>query len=192
MFIKTKKRLLYFESDGNVIHDFTESRNRKALPLRKAVHTGFYIQCVTAIACAVIGIALSDGIVGKVYAGVAAFCVVAVAFFALGGRSWEKLASCILDLVYAVFGFVIGGTALYYCGALLCIAVLGAVMSLIAGYFRDWLMGYSPYMLRAGRDYKLNRKLPAEEPKNEPPPPPPEPEKSELMEVAEAFMEILK
>ncbi len=190
MFTKIKKRLLYFETDGKVIHDFTAARQKKAAKLRKAVNFCFYVQCVAAITCAVVGILLSEEVFGRVFSGVAALCVIVVAFFALGGRTGEKTASFLLDLVYAVTAFFIGEMSTYISGAMLLAAAIAALVSLLVGYLRDWLLAYPPLMLRAGRDYKLNKKpLPEKEKETVPPPPPP---KSELMEVAEAFMEILK
>ena len=188
MFTKIKRRLLYFETDGNVIPDFDASRNKKSAPLRKTINGCFYIQCVAAISCAATGLALESTVFGRVFAAVAALCVIAVAFFALGGHSGEKLASCILNIIYSVGSFLIGGTVMCVCGALLSVTALAAAVSYIAGYLRDWLMNYPPYMLRPNKDYKLNC-----DPlivKDDTPPPPPE--KSELREVAEQFMEILK
>lgn len=190
MFTKIKKRLLYFETDGNVVHDFNAARHKRTGSLRKVVNFCFYTQCVAAISCAAVGIILSEDLFARVFSAIAAVCVIAVAFFALGGRSGEKAASFILNFVYAVIAFVIGEMAMYICGGLLAAAGLAALVSFFAGYFRDWLTAYPQVMLRAGRDYKLNAPpVPVKKPEPLPPPPP---EKSELMEVAEAFMEILK
>ncbi len=193
MFTKTKKRLIYFETDGNVQQDFSASRQKKSDTLRKIINFCFYAQSVAAISCAVVGVTLSEELFGRVFAAVAAVCVIAVAFFALGGHNIEKTASYILNFIYAITSFFAGGMALITCGILLTLAGVAGVFSFFAGYFRDYLLSYPAQLLRAGRDYKLTKQLfTAPPPKKNEPEPPKKQEKSELMEVAEQLMEILK
>ena len=190
MFENIKKRLLHFETDGDIIPDFINARLIKTAALRKVVHVCFYIQCVAAISAGVAGVILSESAFGRIFSAVAAVCVIAVAFFALGGRTGEKIASCGLDLIYTVIGFCIGEFSMKICAVLLLIATLAALTECFAGYFRLWLLEFPPRTLKS-ENYTLTEKA-VQAAEEELTLPPPEPQKSELMEVAEAFMEIVK
>lgn len=193
MINRIKQRLLHFETDGNIIPDFVAARLKRSSVLRRIIHACFYIQCVLAVAAIAAGCVLADSWVNIVIAVVIGIAVVSVAFFALGGGKAEKTASYIMNIVYAVICFVIGGTAMGVCGCLMLSAALVAFISFAADYFRMFLLSFSPLKIRE-EHYTLTcdpEELPkrlVEEEKLPPPPPP----KSELMEVAESFMEILK
>lgn len=190
MFDNYKKSLLHFETDGkNIMHDFVSSRLKKAAGMRRVIHACFYVQCVAAITSIIVGLVFAPEVFSKVFATMAGISVILVAFFALGGHSGEKTASYVLDMVYAVTSFFMGGIAMYFCGSLLLVAAVASLTEFIVGYFRDWLLGF-PTMMIKREHYTYTGPVEAEEPEEELPPP--EPQKSELQEVAEAFMDILK
>ncbi len=186
-----KSRLLHFESDGDIIPDFIDSRLKKAEKLRGIVRACFYIQSLFALGCIVVGIALGGSLLNGVFAVLAGVLVVAVALFALGGGSAEKTISYIMDIVYAVVCFVLGGMGMYICGGLMLGAAVAALISFFADYLRRWLLEYSPLYIREehytltekGREQKLLTEINIT---------PPEPEKTELQTVAEAFAELMK
>ncbi|MBQ8170653.1 MAG: hypothetical protein IJZ95_01560 [Oscillospiraceae bacterium] len=193
MINRIKQRLLHFETDGNIIPDFVAARLKKSSMLRRIIHACFYMQCIMAVAAIAAGCVLASSWVNIVVAVVVGIAVVSVAFFALGGGKAEKTASYIMNTVYAAICFIIGGTAMGVCGCLMLAAALVAFISFTADYFRTFLLGFSPlkiheehYTLTCDPE-ELPKKLVVED--MLPPPPPP---KSELMEIAESFMEILK
>ncbi len=187
-------RLIHFETDGDIIHDFVASRLRKASKLRTAIHACFYIQCVIAAACIVIGTLLSDTLFGTLFASIAGIAVIVIAFFALGGEKPEKIISCVTDVIYAIVCLIIGGTAMYICAALMLAAALAALTGVITYHYRTFLLGFSPLKIRE-EHYTLKegavlRDVYIKKPEEELPPPPPP--KSELMTVAEQYMELFK
>lgn len=192
MIERIKNRLLHFETNGNIIPDFVAARLKKSAKLRKIVHACFYIQCVLSVSCIIAGLLLAGSVLGAVFSAAAGFLAVAVAFFALGGGGSEKTASYIMDMVYAVICFVIGGFGMYLCGGLMLAAALVALVSFFADYFRRFLLDFSPLKLR-DEHYTLTGEA-AIMPTlfNQEDDIPPMPEKTELQEVAESFMEILK
>ncbi len=188
-----KERLIHFETDGDIIHDFVATRMRRAAKLRTAIHACFYIQCVIAAACIIIGTMLSDTLFGTLFASIAGVAVIVIAFFALGGEKPEKIISCVTDTVYAIVCFVVGGTAMYICGALMLVAAIAALASVILFHYRTFLLEFSPLKIREEhytlREGAVLREVYIEKPVELPPPPPP---KSELMTVAEQYMELFK
>ncbi|MBE6900943.1 MAG: hypothetical protein E7478_00555 [Ruminococcaceae bacterium] len=192
MIERIKNRLLHFETDGNVIPDFVAARLKKSARLRKVVHVCFYIQCVLSMACIIAGLILAGSVFGAVFSAAAGLLAIVVAFFALGGGGSEKTASYIMDMVYAVICFFIGGLGMYLCGGLMLAAALTALVSFFVDYFRRFLLEFSPLQLRE-EHYTLTGEiavLPTLFKQEDDIPP--MPEKSQLMEVAESFMEILK
>lgn len=189
-----KARLIHFETDGDIIPDFVAARVRRAGWLRTAIHACFYIQCVIAAACIIIGIMLSEQLFGALFSSIAGLAVIVIAFFALGGEKPEKIISCATDLIYAIVCFIVGGTAMYICGALMFAAAIAALVSVVAFHYRTFLLEFSPlkireehYTLKEGavlRDVYIKKPEEAL--------PPPEPPKSELMTVAEQYMELFK
>lgn len=192
MIERIKNRLIHFETDGNVIPDFVAARLKKAARLRRVVHVCFYFQCALSLLCIIAGVVLADGVFGTVFSVAAGLLAVVVAFFALGGGGSEKTASYIMDMVYAVIFFFIGGVGMYVCGGLMLAVALTALVSFFVDYFRRFLLEFSPLQLRE-EHYTLTGEM-AVMPTlfNQEDDIPPMPEKSELLEVAESFMEILK
>lgn len=188
-----KERLIHFETDGDIIHDFVAARMRRAAKLRTAIHACFYIQCVIAAACIIIATMLSDTLFGTLFASIAGVAVIVIAFFALGGEKPEKIISSVTDTVYAIVCFVVGGTAMYICGALMLGAAIAALASVILFHYRTFLLEFSPLKIREEhytlREGAVLREVYIEKPVELPPPPPP---KSELMTVAEQYMELFK
>ncbi len=188
-----KSRLLHFETDGDIIPDFVASRLKKSEKLRNIVRVCFYLQSLFALGCIAVGIALGGSVLNAVFAVLAGILVIAVALFALGGGSAEKTISYIMDLIYAVVCFVLGGTGMYICGGLMIGAALTALVSFFADYLRRWLLEYSPLYIRE-EHYALTEKgrKRQEQEQTELNITPPEPEKTELQSVAEAFAELMK
>lgn len=187
-------KLIHFETDGDIIHDFVQTRMRRAAKLRTAIHACFYIQCVIAAACIIIGILLSDTLFSTLFVSIAGAAVIVIAFFALGGEKPEKIISCVTDVVYAVVCFVMGGTAMYICGALMLAAAIVALTGVILYHYRTFLLGFSPLRIRE-EHYTLKegavlRDVYIKKPEEVLPPPPPP--KTELMTVAEQYMELFK
>lgn len=189
-----KKRLIHFRTDGRAITtDFVAARLKKAAALRRVVHICFYSQCGFAALCAFISLAAQAL---PLFAIIASLAVIGVAFFALGGGFAERTASYILNLVYAVICFVIGGayTAL---GVFMLMAAAAALISFTAWYFRQYLLDYSPLNITE-EDYTVVRYAllelehkKEEQPEEEPAPPPP-PKKSEMLQLAESLQSIMK
>ncbi len=189
MLDKFKRRLLHFSTDGDIIPDFVSSRLAKSEKLRGAVRLCFFIQSAFAFAEIIVGAALGGSVPNCVFAALSGVAVIAVAFFALGGGSAEKTVSYIMNLIYAVVCFVLGGTAMYLCGALMLCAAVAALVSFFADRLRRWLLSVSPLSIKE-EHYTLTAE--AQEIKRLVEETPSEPEKSELQEVAEAFAEIFK
>ena len=192
MFDMIKKRLLHFETDGDIMRDYAMSRKIKAARLRKVVHICFYTQSVLCMSSVIVGIIFADNRFQAVFSALSGLLAIAVAFIALGGGTSEKTASYIIDLVYAVVCFVIGGFMMYLCGGFMLAAAAAALVSFFADYFRRFLLSFSPLKLRR-ENYTLTQEaseIPAVLHKEEEKPA--APARSELMAVAESFMEILK
>lgn len=192
MIERIKNRLLHFETDGNIIPDFVAARLKKSAKLRRIIHACFYIQCVLSMSCVIAGLLLAGSVFGAVFSAIAGLLAIVVAFFAMGGGASEKTASYIMDMVYAVICFGIGGFGMYLCGGLMLAAAVVALVSFFVDYFRRFLLEFSPLKLRE-EHYTLTGEaamMPSLFHQEEQPPT--EPQKSELMEVAESFMEILK
>lgn len=186
-----KSRLLHFESDGDIIPDFIDSRLKKSEKLRGIVRACFYIQSLFALGCIGVGISLGGSLLNIVFAVLAGVLVIAVALFALGGGSAEKTISYIMDIVYAVVCFVLGGMGMYICGGLMLGTAVAALISFFADYLRRWLLEYSPLYIRE-EHYTLTEKGKERKLLTEINITPPEPEKTELQTVAEAFAELMK
>ncbi len=186
-----KSRLLHFETDGDIIPDFIASRLKKSEKLRNIVRACFYVQSLFALGCIAVGTVLGGSLLNGVFAALAGVLVITVALFALGGASAEKTIAYIMDLVYAVVCFLLGGTGMYICGGLMMGAALAALVSFFADYLRRWLLEYSPLYIRE-EHYTLTEKGRQRQEQAELNITPPEPEKTELQSVAEAFAELMR
>lgn len=192
MIERIKRRLLHFETNGNIIPDFVAVRLKRSAMLRRIVHICFYIQCLLSVACIIVGLALSGSTFGAVFATAAGVLAAVVAFFAVGGGGTEKTVSYIMDMVYAVICFVIGGFGMYLCGGIMIATALAALVSFFADYFRRYLLEFSPLTLKEEHYTLIGGEAVMPTLFHQEDDIPPMPEKSELMEVAESFMEILK
>ena len=194
---RIKKRLIHFNTDGaSVVSDFVSARQRRAGLLRRTVHACFYIQCVAALACVVCGFAMGGAAVGAVLT-IGAAASAGAALMAVSGDFVIRTISYVLDLVYSVICFVIGGALFTVCGVLMLIAAAAALVGFAAGYFREFLLGFSParltrsdYTLTGGAAEDIREVQPAEELREETSAPVPEP-KSELLLVAERVSQIM-
>ena len=197
MLDRIKKRLIHFKTDGaSVVSDFVSARQRRAGLLRRTVHVCFYIQCAAALACVVCGFAMGGAAVGAVLA-IGAAASAGAALMAVSGDFVIRTISYVLDLVYSVICFVIGGALFTVCGVLMLIAAAAALVGFAAGYFREFLLGFSParltqsdYTLTGSAAGEIREVQPAEELREETPAPAPAP-KSELLLVAERVSQIM-
>ena len=189
MLDRIKKRLIHFDTDGaSVVSDFVTERRRRAGLLRRVVHICFYIQCAAALVCVVCGFTMGGAAVGAVLA-VGAAASVGAALMAVSGDFVVRTISYVLDLIYAVICFVVGGELCTLCGALMLVAAAAALIGFAAGYFRGFLLEFSPVKLTRS-DYTLTGAVPVQpqpapvvpEPQVVEPPPKP---KSELLLIAE-------
>lgn len=194
-----KKRIIHFYTRGNIIEDFVEARRKKAAMLRRIIHACFYIQCALAVCCIAAALLMRAGGTSAVIVGSAAVCV--VAFISLGGGTAEKTVLYILDLVYAVICFLVGGLggspAFTVCGALMLLSAAVALCGFFAAWCRQYLLDFSPAKLTRGDYTRLSLGSSEEEPRQSPPPaprvpaPPPPPPKTEMEMLAERLSDIL-
>lgn len=186
-----KKRLIHFSTDGqSVVSDFVSARQKRAGAFRRVVHVCFYIQCAVALVCAVCGFVMGGALTGAILT-VGAAASAGAALMAVSGDFAVRTVSYVLNLVYAVICFVVGGSLFTLCGALMLIAAAAALVGFAAGYFRAFLLEYSPLMLTS-EDYTMTGEpvqLPQDEPReqaaDEPEP------KSELLLIAEQVSQIM-
>lgn len=184
-----KRRLIHFDTDGvSVVSDFVSARQRRAGALSRVIHAGFYLQCAAALACVVIGFAGGGALYGAILA-VGAAASAAAALMAVPGDQFIGTVSYILNLVYSVICFAVGGI-LTACGFIMLISALAALVGFAAGYFRGFLLSYPASAISAG-DYTLTGDIPADKITQEAPQPAPAPERSELMMIAEQVAQIM-
>lgn len=184
-----KKRLLHFNTDGvSIVSDFVSARQNRAGILRRAVHLCFYIECAAALICVIIGFAAGGALTGAILA-VGAAASAAAALAAVPGDPAIATVSYILNLVYAVICFIVGGI-LTACGAVMLISALAALCGFIAGYFRVFLLNYPASMITP-EHYTLTGETPVTAPTEQPVQEKPEPERSELMIIAEQVARIM-
>ncbi len=185
-----KRRLLHFDTDGvSIVSDFVSARQARAGMLRRAVHICFYIQCAAALLCIIIGFAAGGAVTG-VLLTVGALASAAAALMAVPGDPVIATVSYILNLVYAVICFVLGGifTA---CGVAMLFSALAALCGFGAGYLRGFLLTY-PASRITREDYTLTGEPPAAPvPESAPPRAKPEPQRSDLMLIAEQVAKIM-
>ena len=189
-----KKRLIHFETDGkSIVSDFVSARQRKAGLLRRIIHACFYVQCAVALACAVCGFAMGGAVTGLILT-VGAAASAAAALMAVTGDLAVRTVSYILDLVYSVICFVLGGNLFTLCGIAMLISAAAALCGFAAGYFREYLLQFPPVKLTP-EDYTVTvGETQVEEENVYQPEFSPEPKsqpKSELLLVAERVSQIM-
>ena len=181
--------MLHFNTDGaSIVSDFVSARQNRAGILRRAVHLCFYIECAAALICVIIGFAAGGALTGAILA-VGAAASAAAALAAVPGDPAIATVSYILNLVYAVICFIVGGI-LTACGAVMLISALAALCGFIAGYFRVFLLNYPASMITP-EHYTLTGETPVTAPTEQPVQEKPEPERSELMIIAEQVARIM-
>lgn len=193
MLEKLKRRLVHFSTDGaGIVTDFVEARQSRAAVLRRVVHACFYIQCVMALVCVIMGFSMGGALTGALLT-VGALASCAAALMAVPGDTYIATVSYVLNIVYAVICFILGGTLFDVCGALMLVSAAAALCGFGAGYLRGWLLGISPASLTES-DYTLTRAKPAEAPapvREVPPQPEKPPAPSDLMIIAEQVSHIM-
>ena len=183
------KKRLHFETDGvSIVSDFVSTRQARAGILRRAVHISFYIQCAAALICVIIGFAAGGALTG-VLLTVGALASAGAAFMAVPGDPYIATVSYILNLVYAVICFIVGGI-LTACGFIMLISALAALCGFAAGYFRGFLLGYPASKITA-ENYTLTGEPPVIPILEHIPEVKPEPERSDLMIIAEQVAHIM-
>ena len=188
-----KKRLIHFETDGRcIVTDFVAARQKRARLLRRVIHACFYFQCAAALVCVICGFAMGGAVTGAILL-VGALAASAAALAAVSGDPVVGTVNYILDIVYSVICFIIGGTLFLTCGALMLAAALAALCGFGAGCARGFLLEYPAASLVPG-DYTLTGELmqevPADGEQTLPPEPEPQP-KSELLQIAERVAYIM-
>lgn len=198
-----KKRIIHFYTHGNIIEDFVEARRKKSVKLRRVIHACFYIQCAAAAGCIISALALGTGAAAAaIAAGSIASCV--VAFISLGGGTAEKTILYILNLVYAVICFAVGGLggspAFAVCGVIMLFAALAALAGFFAAWCRQYLLDFSPAKItrsdytRLSLSFEQSAAAPGPEPMFSAPTlplPPPPPPRTEMESLADRLSEIL-
>lgn len=181
--------MLHFNTDGaSIVSDFVAARQNRAGILRRAVHLCFYIECAAALICVIIGFAAGGALTGAILA-VGAAASAAAALAAVPGDPVIATVSYILNLVYAVICFIVGGI-LTACGAVMLISALAALCGFIAGYFRGFLLNYPASMITP-ENYTLTGEPPVTAPPEQPVQEKPEPKRSDLMIIAEQVARIM-
>lgn len=181
--------MLHFNTDGaSIVSDFVAARQNRAGILRRAVHMCFYIECAAALICVIIGFAAGGALTGAILA-VGAAASAAAALAAVPGDPVIATVSYILNLVYAVICFIVGGI-LTACGAVMLISALAALCGFIAGYFRGFLLNYPASMITP-ENYTLTGEPPVTAPQEQPVQEKPEPKRSDLMIIAEQVARIM-
>lgn len=153
MFEKTKKKLIHFNTSGNIAEDFTASKKKKSERLRAWIRLCFFCHIFGGTACAAVGYVLSRENFFTLLVCVVIEAV--IAFFAAGGEMTTKAALVGIDLILAAAGtikavsgsenervlfFIFGGAAIV--GAVL------AVAEMIAAHLRDYLRDFPAEKLK--------------------------------------------
>lgn len=190
-----KRRLIHFKTDGkSIVSDFVSARQRRAGAFRRVIHACFYIQCAAALVCIVSGFAMGGSVTGLVLT-VGAAASVAAALMAVTGEFVVRTVSYILNLVYSVICFILGGALFTLCGFMMLISAAAALCCFAAGYFRSYLLEFPPVKLTP-ENYTIigAASQPDIEASAEPPVQPvlPKPQpKSELLLIAETVSRIM-
>ena len=181
-----RRRLVHFTTgeptEGGRIRDFVAVRQRRASRLHNTMRVCFLIEAACAAACIIAGIFCPAGILIMTIVGSALF--IAAALLAFGGRNIHRAVTYILGLIYAVVCFVAGAFA---CGAFQLVGTAAALVTLIAGWLRGYLLEYSPRRITKDDYFYTGALLHTQTP----PPPPAPPQKSELEEIADKFRTVL-
>lgn len=147
MFEKTKKKLIHFNTSGNIAEDFAASKNQKCARLRGLIRLCFFYHLIMGIGCAAAGYAFDTDSFFTLM--LCAVVDIVIAFFAAGGEMTTKAALVGIDIILAAGGTVkavlsVGNVRVLYViygGA----ALIGAVMAvgeMIAAYLKDYLQDF--------------------------------------------------
>ena len=206
MFEKTKKKLIHFNTSGNIAEDFLASQRKKSASFRMIIRFCFFFHIIAGIACLGLGYALGAEFVSiAVCAGID----IVIAFFAAGGEMTTKGSLVGIDVILAAAGITAGflnagfneKIVYFSCGGIMAAAAIWAAAELIAAYLRNYLMNFQAENLceddytliktkKSGTsDSELNLNGTCESCENASDLQPPK--KSEMFELAEKLSEIL-
>lgn len=183
-----RRRLIHFTTgeptEGGRIRDFVAMRQRRTGKMQAVMKVCFLIEAAAAAASMISGFFCPVGVIIMTIIGSLLF--IAVALSAFGGGNIHRSIAYLLGLVYAVVCFVMGA---FVCGVFQLIGTAAALVTLITGWLREYLLEYSPRHLTKNDYFYTGALLRTETPISAPPPPPPK--KSELEEVAEKFKMVM-
>lgn len=196
---RLQKKLLHFESTGNVIEDFVASRKKKTAFFRKFIRVSFYVHCSVALLNVLLVVLFKAGY-ASIPIIVCALGAAWLSFLAVANVKIMKTLLLTADIVFAAGGFTAGfflnPQAMYFISAaFMCVCAVAAGAAFAASVFREFLEGYSPLAIRR-EDYTLLKKSASvmrqePEPEEEEPPEPLPPLTSEMRELANQLKEIL-
>ena len=159
MFEKTKKKLIHFNTSGNIAEDFVAYKRKKSASFRLVIRFCFFFHIIAVIACVGLGYTLGAGFVPIV---VCAGIDIVIAFFAAGGEMPVKGSLVGIDFILAAAGITAGflnagfneKIVYFSCGGIMIISALWSIAELIAAYLRNYLQNYQVNNLRK-EDYTL-------------------------------------
>lgn len=158
MFENSKKKLIHFNTSGNIAEDFLAHKRKKSAGFRAVIRLCFLFHCIAAVLCVGAGYFFSANLVSiAVCAGID----IVIAFFAAGGEMTTKGALCGLDFVLAVGGVTAGlfsagneRLAYFICAGTAVFIAAWAIAEMIAAHLRDYLQSFPVENLQQ-TDYSL-------------------------------------
>lgn len=153
MFENTKKKLIHFNTSGNIAEDFLASKNKKCAKLRALIRLCFFYHILGGIACAAAGYVFDGN--NFVTLVLCAGIETVIAFFAAGGEMTTKASLVGIDIILVagstIKAFLSSGNEriLYfvYGGAAIVGAAL-AIVEMIAAHLKDYLQDFPAEKLK--------------------------------------------
>lgn len=158
MTYRLKKRLLHFETNGNIAEDFIAARRGKLRILRRQIRKCFYIHCAAPALCVVAALIFGT-LPDIIKIAVCALASMVFAVFAVGDHEYSKPIACAVDAAMAAAAILLavfakGGALYIICGVLMCLGLLPLLALTALGTFKRFLENYSPLSIRRD-DYTL-------------------------------------
>lgn len=158
MFENSKKKLIHFNTSGNIAEDFLAHKRKKSAKFRAVIRLCFLFHCIAAVLCVGAGYFFGANLVSiAVCAGID----IVIAFFAAGGEMTTKGALCGLDFVLAAGGVTAGlfsagneRLAYFICAGTAVFIAAWAIAEMIAVHLRDYLQSFPVENLQQ-TDYSL-------------------------------------
>lgn len=153
MFEKTKKKLIHFNTSGNIAEDFLASKKKKCAMLRTLIRLCFFCHLIGGIACSAAGYVFDrNNFIALV---VCAVIETVIAFFAAGGEMTTKASLVGIDIILSAAGTIKavlsseGERVLYFVyGGAAFIGVIMAFVGMIAAHLRDYLQDFPAEKLK--------------------------------------------